>query len=240
MPGPVADAREALAHGEDRGAVAGPGRRDEERVRAAGDRRHLARRHLHGDRSPDRSSRSGSRPPVRGEGDPRAVRRPGGRRLRGRARSPAPAPRPWPRRRATGGSSRSSMKPVAVVLVGEAVDVAVVGQRRLAGLGLGRAAAAPLVLRLRGAERARQHRRAVVPSGRPGEARSRRAAGPSGGAPRRRRAAAGGPGRSPGGPSPRSGRSGSSSTSSAAVRDERERPAVGRESRRGGPRARRW
>ena len=209
-PGPVAGPREAVAEGEDRGAVAGPGRGREGGVGAAGDRRHLARRHVH-DVDPGPPVEIGVRPPVRGKGDPRAVRRPGGPGLRRRAAHQRPC-RAGDRVHEPQVALPVVDEPRAVVLVAQAVDVAVVGQRRLAGLGLGRPSPAALVLRGRGAEGAGQDRELGAVRG-PGEVRPRRAAGPSGGAPRRRRAAAGGPGRSPGGPSASFGRSGSSSTS---------------------------
>ena len=198
-PRPVAGPREAVAEGEDRGAVAGPGGVREGGVGAAGDRRHLARRNVH-DVDPGPPVEIVVRPPVRGKRDPRPVRRPGGPGLRRRAAHQGA-------RVARGRVHEPQValavvdEPGPVVLVAQAVDVAVVGQRRLAGLGLGRPPPAALVLLGAWRPGSWSGPRAGC---RPGTRRSRRrrAAGPSGGAPRRRRAAAGGPGRSPGGPWP--------------------------------------
>ena len=153
---PVAGSREPLAQGEDRGAVTGPGRVRERRVGAAGDRRQLARRHVH-DEDPGPPVEVRVATPVRGKGDPCAIRGPRRPGLRRRAAHQDPG-------RAGGDVHEPQValpivhEPGPVVLVAQPIDVAVVGQRRLAGLGLGRASPAPLVLGARGAQGARQDR----------------------------------------------------------------------------------
>ena len=198
-PDPVVAAREPLAGGEDRGAVARPGGPGEQRVGAAGDRGHLARRDVH-DEHRRAAVEVRLRPPVGGERDAGAVGAPGGLAL-GR--------RPGHQRSCLAGLGvdHPQVRVVvvdeadAVVLVRQPVDVAVVGQRRLAGLGLRRAAPAaacprPSSRRASSTGRPASGRRATT------RRRSRRAAGRSAGAPRRRRAGAGTAGRSRAGPWP--------------------------------------
>ena len=196
---PVAGPREAVAEGEDRGAVAGPGGVREGGVGAAGDRRHFARRNVH-DVDPGPPVEIGVRPPVRGKGDPRPVRRPGGPGLRRRAahqdtcragdhvHEPQVVSRGRPRTppRCTGSPA------------GRCSDSRTAASRR--------AWAWPAAPRRSSSSAAWRPGSWSGPRAgcRPATRRTppRRAAGPSGGAPRRRRAAAGGPGRSPRGPSP--------------------------------------
>ena len=164
---PVAGPREAVAEGEDRGAVTGPDGVREGGVGAAGDRRHLARRHVH---DVDRRTASGDRGPVR-RFAANAIRVPSGDQA-----GPASADGPLTRARAVAGRRVHEPQvalavvhePGPVVLVAQAVDVAVVGQRRLAGLGLGRPSAAALVLLERGAQGAGQDRELGAVRG-PGE-----------------------------------------------------------------------
>ena len=136
---------------------------------------------------------------VRRERDARPVRRPGGVRLGRRPDHQRP-------RRARLDVHQPEVlvlvvdEPGAVVLVAEAVDEPVVGQRRLAGLRLRGAAAAAAVLLGGRAERRRQHReRASVR--RPRELGHALGQVGRAGGPRRRRAAAGRPGSSRRGPS---------------------------------------
>ena len=153
---PVAGSREPLAQGEDRGAITGPGGVREGRVGTTGDRGHVARRHVH-DVDPGPPAEVRVATPVRGEGDPGAIRGPRRPGLRRRAAHECPG--------RTGGDVHEPQvalpivhEPGTVVLVAQPIDVAVVRQRRLAGLGLGRASPAPLVLGGRGPQGACQDR----------------------------------------------------------------------------------
>ena len=163
-PDPVVAAREPLAGDEDRGAVPRPGGPGEQRVGAADDRGHLARRDVH-DEHRRATVEVRLRPAVGGERDAGAVGAPGGLAL-GR--------RPGDQRSCLArlGVDHPQVRVVvvdeadAVVLVRQPVDVAVIRQRRLAGLGLRRASPAAGVLGHRRAARARQDgQRAAV--GRP-------------------------------------------------------------------------
>ena len=164
----------------------------------------------------DRPSRSGLRPPVRGERDTGAVGAPGGLAL-GR--------RPGHQRSCLAGLGVDDPQvrvvvvdePHAVVLVGQPVDVAVVGQRRLAGLGLRRPAPAAACPRPSSRRASSIRTASDRPSGDHANVVHAASAGRSGGAPRRRRAAAGTPGRSRARSLASFGRSGSSSTQQPAV-----------------------
>ncbi len=165
-PAPVAHAREPVAERDDRAAVAGPHGPHEGGVRAARDRRDRAARDIHGEhRRTLVEVRVGA--PVGREGDPGAVRAPRGLALRGRAAHE--------RARLAGLGVDEPQVRVAVIdearsveLVAEAVDVAVVGQRHLAGLRRGGPAALLRLLCDRRPERARDHRQ-PAPVGRPRE-----------------------------------------------------------------------
>ena len=200
-PAPVADPREPVAEGDDRAAVAGPARAARRTASgAAGDRRDLAASRRRRAKTDDRPSRSGCgcRLAVN------AIRVPSGLQA-GSPSGVGPATsEPGLARRGVDEPQVGVAvvdEPGAVELVAEPVDVAVVGQRRLAGLRrrrAGRASSTPP----RSSPRASSRRRRASGHRATTRTRWRRAAGRSAGAPRRRRAAAGRPGRSRGGPSP--------------------------------------
>ena len=221
-----------MAERGDRPPVGQPRRRPEHRPRTAGDGRDRAasRRRRRG--SPGGSARSWSRRRFGGERDPRAVGRPG--------RLARPATGPSVRRVASPVATstsqrwriRSYVKPGAVEHVVEPVDEAVVGRRAArrawACASMPRRAASSSYVAP--CEVETDHEPSAV--GRPLErldaarqvGQPARLAGPSSG----RRWTWSSSSRSF---VARSGRSGSSSTWIAPVREERERPAVGREPR---------
>ncbi len=169
-PGPVPAPRDPLPDRDDRGPVSCPRRRPEQRVIARCNGRDVTGGHLDGE--DHRALREVRVPPaVRRERDPRPVRGPGRGRL-GRGAGDQRSRRAGRHVHEPQVGVRVVDETGAVVLVAEPVEVAVIGERRLAGLGLPGPAPLPRVRLLRGPQGGGKHREraAVRRPGEPGHA----------------------------------------------------------------------